>query len=101
MVFDIGMSGNNLRHATRKCNMQNTSMNANNTSGFKGVYFAKARSVWIAQICIDGKCIRIGQYEDSVSAALARCEYEKCCPDWHCNHQGVNFKLLRNLGYTI
>ncbi len=91
----------NLKHATRTCNSQNTGMNKNNTSGFKGVTFAKARNVWISQIDTKHGHIRIGQHQDPISAALARCEYEKCCPEWTCNVRGVNFVKLREMGYKI
>lgn len=91
----------NLRHATASCNMQNRRTRNDNKSGFIGVYWHKENNKWDAGIGINNKIQYLGNYDDPISAALARCEFEKCCPDWHCNNQAVNFIKLRELGYNI
>jgi hypothetical protein len=91
----------NLRHVTRACNLQNQKVYKNNSSGFTGVVLDKENSTWVVRITISGEVISIGSFGDRISAALARCEYEKCCPDWTCNCQAVNFVKLRKLGYNI
>lgn len=41
----------NLRPATHKQNSENKGIQANNTSGYKGVSWSKQRSKWVAVIC--------------------------------------------------
>ena len=90
-----------LRHVTPLCNLQNCKKYSTNTSGYNGVSWVRSDRKWRSQIVINHKGIYLGSFDDPISAALARCEFEKCCPDWHCNHQAVNFVKLRALGYTI
>lgn len=89
----------NLRHVTPLCNSQNRKISTRNTSGFTGVRWKSGK--WEVQAEINQKAIYLGRYACLISAALARCEFEKCCPDWNCNHQAVNFKKLRKLGFAI
>jgi hypothetical protein len=77
----------NLRHATQACNLQNQKLSSSSTSSFVGVSWNKAAKKWTSQIKINSKSIYLGSYRDPISAALVRCEYEKCCPCWHCNNQ--------------
>lgn len=89
----------NLRHVSRRCNLQNRGVMNNNSSGFTGVYWNKTAQKWHSQIEIDGKKIYLGTYEDKLEAALARLAYEDCHPDWHCDERCENklkiFKALR------
>ena len=43
----------------------------NNTSGFKGVYWHKARKKWRVQITVDGKNMHLGSFDDKKDAAQA------------------------------
>jgi len=90
-----------LRHVTQSCNMQNQKLNSCNTSGFIGVSWHRGHGKYRTHIMIGRKYIHLGYHSDTISAALARCYYEACCPDWICNHQGVNFVKLRGLGYNV
>jgi hypothetical protein len=61
-----------LRWCTHAENMQNHSMNSNNTSGTSGVYFHKAANKWQANIGFNGKQQHIGLYETKEEAITAR-----------------------------
>ena len=52
----------NLRLATNGQNRQNTSIQKNNTSGFKGVY--KQKNKWRVRLMIEGKSKSFGLYND-------------------------------------
>lgn len=58
----------NLRRATRSENMRNTGIQINNTSGYKGVTWSKARSKWRAKIGLHGKRIHLGYHESQDAA---------------------------------
>ncbi len=63
---------NNLRLATRRQNAQNKSLSRRNTSGVKGVCFVSKRSVWSAEIYIDGQRTQLGYFKDFDEAVAAR-----------------------------
>lgn len=90
-----------IRHVTQICNSQNRKLDARSTSGFVGVGWHKQHRKWRAYIGINGKLIDLGYHHDKISAALARCHFEKCCEEWTCNTHAVNFVKLRELGYSI
>ena len=51
---------------------QNTSLlRANNTSGFRGVCFDKARDKWISRIDVNGKTVNLGRFDNVEDAAKA------------------------------
>ena len=62
----------NLRFATSKENIQNSSIRLDNTSNIKGVYFNKKAKKWHARIMIDGISVHIGYYDDLEDAKIAR-----------------------------
>ena len=62
----------NIRSATRRENMSNTSLFSTNTSGFNGVSWDKAREKWEAYINTSGKKINIGYFYDIEAAIEAR-----------------------------
>ncbi len=90
----------NLRHVSGTCNQQNCQLGKNNISGFIGVW-QTGKTSWASAITVKGKQTYLGSYTDVISAALARCYYESCCPDWTCNHQAHNFTKLKSLGYAV
>ncbi len=61
----------NLRPATHAQNMANRRLNANNKSGFKGVYWNKGSRKWHAQIACDGRKHHLGFYTSVIEAAHA------------------------------
>lgn len=68
---------NNLRLCTNSENLRNRGMNKNNTSGFKGVVWAKWANKWLSQITHNGKCIKCGYFAEKVDAAHAYNEAAK------------------------
>ncbi|WP_424138634.1 HNH endonuclease [Roseomonas chloroacetimidivorans] len=62
----------NLRLASHAENMRNSRMQRNNTSGFKGVRYDRARQRWIAEIKKDGRTIRLGRFGTAEAAGAAR-----------------------------
>ncbi|MFH1739786.1 MAG: AP2 domain-containing protein [bacterium] len=61
----------NLRNCTRSQNQWNSRINANNTSGAKGVSWYKSRNVWVSHIGVNGKRKTLGYFADTKTAALA------------------------------
>lgn len=61
----------NLRLATRSQNNQNRNTGVNNTSGYKGVTWHKAKGKWNARIKINGKRRNLGYFSNPESAAAA------------------------------
>jgi len=59
----------NLRRATRQLNRENSKLNADNSSGYRGVYKYKNR--YQAQLRRDGKMIYLGSYKTAEEAAEA------------------------------
>jgi hypothetical protein len=53
----------NLRLATHKQNMQNRKNSKRNTSGYRGVYWSKARQKWYAQAYSNSKHIHLGYFD--------------------------------------
>jgi hypothetical protein len=61
----------NLRDASKAQNMCNRGKNANNKSGFKGVYWQRGK--WVATICTAGKRQYLGRYVSPADAHAAYC----------------------------
>lgn len=61
----------NLREATRSQNGSNRPAPRNNTSGRKGVVWARRHKKWVAQIVVRGKYFHLGYFDDFDEASLA------------------------------
>jgi hypothetical protein len=61
----------NLRLATRSQNNANIGARRHNTSGYKGVDWDKSRQQWRSQICVNGKRMMLGRFNDINAAAEA------------------------------
>lgn len=61
----------NLRICTKSQNSMNRGLQANNTSGYRGVSFNKVCKKWEAYIKLDGKRRRLGLYKNKEKAAKA------------------------------
>lgn len=69
----------NLRLATRSQNGANRDANKNNTSGVKGVYWARREQKWAANIKVNGKKKHIGYFRNINEAAAA---YERAAIEY-------------------
>ena len=66
----------NLRICSQQQNSINRGIQSNNNSGVVGVYWAKSRNKWCAQIMLNKKNIFLGYYEDMNDAIQARKQAE-------------------------
>lgn len=64
----------NLRLATRSQNNYNAKKRRDNTSGYKGVSFDKARGKWDARFNVKGKTVHLGRF---ATAEQAKAAYDK------------------------
>lgn len=62
----------NLRDVTRSENMRNLSLSKANSSGIVGISKVQRDGTWLAQIGINGKVIRLGNYKSFEEACSAR-----------------------------
>lgn len=67
----------NLRVATKAQNMSNRGPQANNKSGFKGVFWNKQKAKWNAKICVNKKHVHLGFFKSSHDAHQAYFEGAK------------------------
>jgi hypothetical protein len=70
----------NLRLATHSQNLCNRRLDANNTSGYKGVHWDKQGKKWVAQINNAGRQITLGLFDDIGEAAAA---YDEASLKYH------------------
>ena len=79
----------NLRSATRLQNSWNTRKSQQiGYSKYKGITFRKRRQKWAAQICVDGRRIFLGTFEDETEAAKA---YDKAAKKHFGEFAKLNF----------
>ena len=79
----------NLRKVTRSENLRNSSLSSNNTSGFTGVYWEKARNKWKVCIKINGKGKHLGYFTD-IDDAIACRKKVNIEHGFHENHGTIN-----------
>lgn len=73
----------NLREATRSENARNTPRRADNSSGFRGVFWGAKQRRWYARINVKGVTYSLGGYATAEAAAAAFREAEKrLCGDF-------------------
>ena len=65
----------NCRWTTRTIQARNQRKRRDNTSGYKGVYYAKGRNKYTAQICVNNKNKRLGQFQTVIEGAIAYNNY--------------------------
>lgn len=61
----------NLRICSLKENSRNHRIRSDNTSGYNGVTWNKARQRYQSQVYVNGSCIYLGLFDDPVEAAIA------------------------------
>lgn len=67
----------NLRVTTQGKNVRNQRKRSDNSSGYKGVYFHKQTSKWVAQIDANNKHYYLGSYDTPELAYEAYCDAAK------------------------
>jgi AP2 domain/HNH endonuclease len=77
---------NNLRPATKANNMRNRTLQANNTTGFKGVI--RGNGKWVAQATFNGRRIYLGTFDTPELAARA---FDAFAIEWHGDFARLNF----------
>jgi hypothetical protein len=85
----------NLRHASRLCNMRNKSIYRNNKSGVTGVYWSKSKAKYESQIRINGKAKYLGHYHSLIEAVKARWEAEVKYGFPNCNSTSSAYQFLQ------
>lgn len=70
----------NLRTATNRQNLQNTSAHKNSSTGLKGVSFSKKRNKFYSQIRIEGRRIHLGFFD---TPEQAKESYDKTAKQYH------------------
>jgi len=84
----------NLREASRMCNMRNTGNHKNNTSGIKGVLFYKRDANWQSTICVNRKKYHLGYFDDFDEAVAHRLAAEQCFNWAGCNSSSPAYKYI-------
>lgn len=78
----------NMRYATYSQNGLNRGKSVDNTSGYKGVSFNKARGKWQVRISINGTETHIGLFDNVEDAARA---YDRAALEFHGEFASTNF----------
>jgi hypothetical protein len=86
----------NLREVSHSCNMRNSKMRVDNTSGIKGVYFHKQTQKWMARIDINNKTSFIGVFSDFTEAVAHRLAAEQCLIWEHCDDSSSAYLYIKN-----
>lgn len=79
----------NLRFASRTQNMQNERNIRKGTSRYKGVWFSKQKSKWIAEIKVNKRKIHLGTFADEEEAAKT---YDAAAIQYFGEFAHTNFK---------
>ena len=62
---------NNLREASRSCNLANKPCQKRTASGVKGAYYDKSRNLWLSAITVNGKQRNLGRFSTPEQANAA------------------------------
>lgn len=89
----------NLRLASKACNIRNSKVHSDNTSGVTGVSLASDHKKWIARISVNSKMLYIGRYDTFNDAVVGRYEKELEYGYDTCNSMTSAKKYLLEKGY--
>lgn len=84
----------NLREVSHQCNVRNSSIRSDNSSGIQGVTYNKSDRRWHSRIDVNGVRIHIGCYKNKIEAAVARWEAENKYGFPNCNTTSTAYKFL-------
>lgn len=85
----------NLREVSRSCNMRNTKLRKDNSSGIKGLSWSKQHKKWKAHITIAGKVKFLGHFNDFDEAVLTRFCAEQCLGWFICDISSPAYQYLK------
>lgn len=86
---------NNLRHATRRCNMQNRNVSKNNKTGITGIHWYKTFNKWCVTLTINRNTKHLGYYINFDDAVKARYNEEQNNINWTCSVESSAYKYLK------
>lgn len=78
----------NLRLCTHQQNTKNKSLRYDSSTGYKGVSWHKQSEMYQAKICVNGKQIHLGLYDDPAVAAKV---YDTAAKKYHGEFAKTNF----------
>ena len=90
----------NLREASRSCNVINSKISIRNTSGITGITFSNQASKWQAYISIPKKLLHLGFFKKKNNAVMARWEAEIKYNYPACNTTSSAYLYLKERGLT-
>ena len=85
----------NLREVSNSCNIRNSKAHSNNTSGVRGVCWAKDVRRWQADVKVNGKKIGLGRSECFVEAVAQRLAGEQALGWEGCDSSTDAYKYMR------
>ncbi len=85
----------NLREVSQQCNMRNSKLACNNTSGIKGVNFHANK--WRAKIAVNKKHYYLGIFNDFDDAVCARLAAEQCLNWEGCDSNSPTYKYVQEI----
>lgn len=88
-------SVDNLREASKTCNMRNSDNSVANTSGVKGVAWGNREEKWRAYMTINHKHLYIGCFSDFTEAVCHRLAAEQCVGWSGCNSSSPAFQYMQ------
>jgi hypothetical protein len=87
----------NLREASRSCNLRNSAQQSSTSSGVKGITWDKYAQKWKAHITINNISRHLGRYSDFTEAAAHRLAAEQCL-DWgSCDSSSPAYQFMKGL----
>ena len=92
----INNKWNNLREVSTSCNVKNSNIRSDNTSGVKGVWKNK-KNKWIAEIKVPKK-IYLGSFDNLIDAVRARWNAEVKYNFPNCNTTSSAYNYLKEKG---
>ncbi len=87
----------NLRDADRATQNRNQGISSRNSSGIRGLSWAKARNKWKVSLMISGKATHLGYFKSKLEAKLTRLTAEDMVGDYPGDHPAMIKSTLLSL----
>lgn len=85
----------NLREASQSCNIRNSKIRNDNTSGVKGVYLHKNSNLWAATIKVKNKVCVCGYSKDFTESVAMRLAMEQSSGWSSCEDESPAYKYMQ------